>query len=106
MCLGTGSPTVVLDAGLGADSSVWNSVLLKVREFTRVCAYDRAGLGESDPAPKKPRTSQDMVKDLHTLLANTNSFCSICARRVVARRLQCTSVCQSVSTGSCRHGSG
>jgi len=62
MCLGTGSPTVVLDAGLGADSSVWNSVLLKVREFTRVCAYDRAGLGESDPAPKKPRTSQDMVR--------------------------------------------
>jgi pimeloyl-ACP methyl ester carboxylesterase len=40
-----------------------------VGEFTHVCAYERANLGKSDPAPK-PRTSEEIVADLHTLLAN------------------------------------
>ncbi|MBA3943701.1 MAG: alpha/beta hydrolase [Herpetosiphonaceae bacterium] len=70
-CFGMGSPTVVLDAGGTRPSSDWATVIIGVMKFTRVCAYDRAGLGESDPAPK-PRTSQDMVKDLHTLLVNAN----------------------------------
>src|SRR5215207_4121278 len=67
VCLGTGSPTVILDAGLGDTSLIWTSVYLEVQTFTRVCAYDRAGLGQSDPGPK-PHTSQDMATDLHTLL--------------------------------------
>ena len=68
-CVGKGTPTVVMDAGLGGDSTVWGSVLLDVRKFTRACIYDRAGLGESDPGPK-PRTSQQIVTELHTLLQN------------------------------------
>lgn len=64
-----GSPTVVLEAGLGDSSSVWNRVQPEVAKFTRVCSYDRAGLGGSEPAPV-PRTIETLVADLHTLLTN------------------------------------
>jgi pimeloyl-ACP methyl ester carboxylesterase len=70
VCFGTGSPTVVLESGMGDTHDVWSKVILEVKQTTRVCAYDRAGLGQSDPSPTKPRTSLDMVKDLHTLLTN------------------------------------
>lgn len=70
-CSGSGSPTVILDTGLGVDSSVWSPVITDVMTFTRVCRYDRAGLGQSDAAPK-PRTTKDMVNDLHTLLTKAN----------------------------------
>ena len=50
-------------------SEAWSLVQPKVAEFARVCSYDRAGLGKSDRAAH-PRTSQDVVNDLHTLLAN------------------------------------
>src|SRR3989304_3411287 len=50
-CKGSGSPTVILDAGLGDSSLVWDSVQPKIASFTRVCSYDRAGLGWSDPDP-------------------------------------------------------
>ena len=73
LCAGTGSPTVVIDSGLATDTSLWGSVLLKASKISRICAYDRAGMGESDAPLKKPRTSQDMVDDLHTLLSTTNS---------------------------------
>ena len=71
-CKGTGSPTVILDSGLDSDSNAWLTVMPRIQNFTRVCAYDRAGLGRSDPAPKTPRTSMDMVTDLHTLLNNAH----------------------------------
>jgi DNA-binding beta-propeller fold protein YncE len=71
-CEGTGSPTVVLDSGAESDSSAWATIIPRIQPLTRVCAYDRAGLGKSDPAPKKPRTSQDMMIDLHNLLANAH----------------------------------
>jgi len=66
-CTGTGSPTVVLETGLGAESSEWAFIQRGIAEFTRVCRYDRAGRGASDPAPR-PRTASQMVDDLHTLL--------------------------------------
>jgi pimeloyl-ACP methyl ester carboxylesterase len=50
-CRGAGSPTVILESGLGSDAGAWGFVLPKVAERTRVCAYDRAGLGRSDPEP-------------------------------------------------------
>ena len=50
-CRGSGSPTVILESGLGSDAGGWGFVLPKVAERTRVCAYDRAGLGRSDPQP-------------------------------------------------------
>jgi hypothetical protein len=66
-CTGNGNPTVVMDAAAGEDSSTWSDVEPSLARVTRVCVYDRAALGRSDPAPI-PRTSQTMVDDLTTLL--------------------------------------
>jgi pimeloyl-ACP methyl ester carboxylesterase len=67
-CAGSGSPTVVLEAGLGLDSDSWSNVLPEIGRTTRVCAYDRAGLGASDPVPGV-RDASDDVRDLERLLA-------------------------------------
>lgn len=64
---GAGSPTVVIDAGLSGASSDWEKVADGVATFTRVCTYDRAGYGWSDPGPR-PRTSQRVVEELRVLL--------------------------------------
>ena len=66
-CTGQGQPTVVLDAGAGDSHDVWSEVQPAVSDFTRVCSYDRAGLGSSDPGPL-PRTSRRIVEELHSLL--------------------------------------
>jgi pimeloyl-ACP methyl ester carboxylesterase len=68
-CTGTGTPTVVLEAGGGNTADTWAQVQPEIARFTRVCSYDRAGLGQSDPAPTGVRTVQDSVDDLHALLA-------------------------------------
>jgi pimeloyl-ACP methyl ester carboxylesterase len=66
-CTGQGSPTVVLEAGAGAPSGVWAWVQPEVAQQTRVCAYDRAGLGWSEPGPQ-PRDAASVAQELHTLL--------------------------------------
>jgi pimeloyl-ACP methyl ester carboxylesterase len=84
-CRGTGSPTVILEAGYGNNAQNWDTVGLPagsaqpavlpgVAAFTRVCAYDRPGTildrehrSRSDPAPM-PRDASAMVADLHALL--------------------------------------
>jgi pimeloyl-ACP methyl ester carboxylesterase len=66
-CRGRGRPTIVLEAGSGADSSSWSSVQDELALTTRTCAYDRAGRGRSDPAPRQ--TLREAVHDLRTLLA-------------------------------------
>jgi pimeloyl-ACP methyl ester carboxylesterase len=67
-CRGTGPRTVVLDSGLGADSTTtWAAVRPAVARFARVCQYDRAGMASSPPGPR-PRTSQRMVDELRALL--------------------------------------
>jgi pimeloyl-ACP methyl ester carboxylesterase len=82
-CHGTGSPTVVFEAGLRGRGDIWNyssddgfgtGVLQRVVPFTRVCTYDRPGtllgldaLSRSDPVPM-PRTTGAVVTDLHALL--------------------------------------
>jgi pimeloyl-ACP methyl ester carboxylesterase len=68
-CRGDGTPTVVLETGLGAPSEAWKPVQREVAHFARVCRFDRAGRGNSDPAPT-PRTCADMVDDLRALLHN------------------------------------
>ncbi len=68
-CVGTGSPAVVLDAGLGGMSLDWNLVQTDMGQTTQVCAYDRAGMGWSDPGPQ-PRTPSQIARELHTLLTN------------------------------------
>jgi len=76
-CAGQGSPTVVIETGFGEpgvekENSSWINVANEIEKTTRICVYDRAGLGSSDVAPSKSRTSKDMAKDLHTLLVNAN----------------------------------
>jgi pimeloyl-ACP methyl ester carboxylesterase len=67
-CTGHGTPTVVFDSGLGDGTKAWGLVQPVVARRTRACAYDRAGLGFSDPA-ERPGTSANAVDDLHRLLA-------------------------------------
>jgi CubicO group peptidase (beta-lactamase class C family) len=81
-CAGSGSPTVNLESGYRNDADIWSAelepgmspVFSQVARFTRVCAYDRPGtfldpdhLGRSTAVPM-PRTSRDLVSDLHALL--------------------------------------
>jgi pimeloyl-ACP methyl ester carboxylesterase len=68
-CNGQGNPTVILEAGLSDFSIFWALVQPEVAKITRVCVYDRAGYGWSQPS-LYPRTSETMTKELHTLLAN------------------------------------
>lgn len=68
-CLGKGSPTVILDAGIGGFSLDWISVQRALADKIQVCAYDRAGYGWSDPGPS-PRATDRIVDELHRLLIN------------------------------------
>ena len=71
-CTGTASPTVVIVAGLGDWSTTWEGyVQPEVAKTTRVCTYDRAGMGWSEAAPL-PSDAAQFAKELHTLLQNTN----------------------------------
>jgi len=64
---GTGKVTVIFDAGMGDDSSVWNKVVEEVSQFSRVITYDRAGLGWSEESPHD-RDSKVIVAELHSVL--------------------------------------
>src|SRR5688572_6772992 len=66
-CMGTGSPTVILESGLSGGAFEWGYVQPVVARQQRVCSYDRAGLGYSDPGPR-PRTTKQMVRELGALL--------------------------------------
>lgn len=66
-CTGSGSPTVILEAGLGDDLIYWQRVQPEVAKTTRVCSYDRAGLGWSDGQPGA-RDAKHIARQLHALL--------------------------------------
>lgn len=66
-CTGSGSPTVILDSGLGGTTEDWYKVQGPISAHTRVCSYDRAGMGFSDGAKSK-RDPNAVVSDLHALL--------------------------------------
>jgi pimeloyl-ACP methyl ester carboxylesterase len=69
---GSGTPTVVLDAGLGGSSVLYTGIQPMIAEFATAWAYDRAGYGWSDPAPRHiPRTSRQLVQELRLLLNKT-----------------------------------
>jgi pimeloyl-ACP methyl ester carboxylesterase len=68
-CIGGGSPTIVMDAGLGGWSADWSLVQPLTAGVSRVCTYDRAGMGWSDGRPTV-RDAQASVRELHLLLAN------------------------------------
>jgi pimeloyl-ACP methyl ester carboxylesterase len=68
-CVGSGSPTVVFDAGWEDWAPSWAKVQPQVAKWTRACSYDRAGTGFSDPGPL-PRTSVTIADELHLALHN------------------------------------
>jgi pimeloyl-ACP methyl ester carboxylesterase len=68
-CTGSGTPTVVLDSGLGDSFIVWRKLQPQIAQFTHVCSYDRAGIGYSDSSPR-PRNSKVFAEELHSLLHN------------------------------------
>ena len=68
-CMGSGSPTVVLESGWEDWAPAWAIVQPRIAEWTRACSYDRAGAGFSD-AGLMPRTSVRMADELRNALLN------------------------------------
>lgn len=66
-CSGAGGPMVVLEHGHRATYLDWYRVQPEIAKFTRVCSYDRAGYGWSDPSPRN-RTPAGMVDEMHSML--------------------------------------
>jgi len=66
-CVGHGTPSVIIDSGIGGFSLEWVKIQNNLSDNVRVCSYDRAGYGWSDPGPA-PRTTARIVKELRTLL--------------------------------------
>lgn len=67
-CIGQGSPAVILDAAGGNSSASWGLVQPEISRLTRVCAYDRAGMGWSERGPT-PRDLKQHVSELRALLS-------------------------------------
>jgi pimeloyl-ACP methyl ester carboxylesterase len=76
-CHGIGGPTVIIEQGGGISLEAvfswkqpvgWAALAPKIASLTRVCVYDRVGLGRSSTADR-PRTSFDIASELHALLA-------------------------------------
>jgi pimeloyl-ACP methyl ester carboxylesterase len=94
VCAGNGNPAVLLESGIAASSLSWTVVLPAVAKFTRVCAYDRAGFGWSDP-PSCPRSFERILDELDTVLERVgiqeacvlvgHSFGSLVVRAYAAR---------------------
>ena len=70
-CTGSGSPTVILDALFPGTVSNWAWVQPEIAQTTRVCAYDRAGLGWSDSGPE-PYDARKQAQELHVLLTKAH----------------------------------
>src|SRR5215207_4027128 len=66
-CIGQGSPTVILEAANLGMSAHWVRVQQQLAQTTRVCAYDRAGMGWSERGPE-PRDARQVSSELHSLL--------------------------------------
>jgi pimeloyl-ACP methyl ester carboxylesterase len=66
-CVGSGSPAVILESGLGETAAYWAPISSTVARDTRVCGYDRAGRGWSDPV-SSPQDGVAVARDLHILL--------------------------------------
>jgi len=69
LCTGKGAPTIVLEAGASAFAIDWTLVQREFEKTNRVCSYDRAGMGWSDPPPATGATD---TADLHQLLTAAN----------------------------------
>jgi len=63
------APVVILESGLGVPAIGWSLVQQDAAKLTRVCSYDRAGYGWSEPGPR-PRDADEIARELHTALQN------------------------------------
>src|SRR4051794_29676503 len=66
-CGGTGSPRVLLESGVGVVARSWRAVEVPLAGGTRVCGYDRVGVGGSESVDGI-HTTRDEVRDLERLL--------------------------------------
>lgn len=66
-CTGKGSPAVILESGLADPTAAWGPIQSQLAGRTKVCSYDRAGIGFSEPSGRVS-TSANVVEDLHALL--------------------------------------
>jgi pimeloyl-ACP methyl ester carboxylesterase len=66
-CSGNGSPTLLLDTGLGDDFTTWLKVQPELSKTTRVCSFDRSGFGSSDMTPR-PHDADTLATQLHDLV--------------------------------------
>ena len=71
-CMGEGGPTVILEAANLGMSAHWVRVQQQLAKTTRVCAYDRAGMGWSEAGPE-PRDAKQISSELHTLLKSADT---------------------------------
>ncbi len=72
LCMGKGpAPTVIMAGGSGTALDFYRVAQAGIAGFARVCAYDRAGSGWSDPV-STPRTLAEMATELDVLLARAN----------------------------------
>ncbi len=71
-CIGSGSPTVVLESGAAESSFYWARIAPVVATTTKVCVYDRAGRGWSEAA-SGPQDGLAVARDLHTLLSRSGN---------------------------------
>ena len=69
-CSGSGSPTVLLDAGHQDWAPAWAVVQPQIASWTRTCSFDRPGYGFSPPGPM-PRTSERISTELHDVLRSS-----------------------------------
>src|SRR5215213_9170032 len=93
-CMGEGSPTVILEAANLGMSAHWVRVQQQLTKSTRVCAYDRAGMGWSEAGPE-PRDARQISGELHALLKGADterpyvlvghSYGGLCVRMYAAR---------------------
>lgn len=67
VCMGSGSPTVLLESAASARYTQWRKVQPDLSKITRVCSYDRAGHGWSQPR-SGPRDAETIARELHSLL--------------------------------------
>lgn len=65
--MGSGGPTVIFEAGIGASSLNWRRIQEAIAQSTATVAYDRAGLGWSSPA-RTPRTPANVAAELEEML--------------------------------------
>ena len=71
-CVGSGSPTIVLETGFGGGTALtWHKLQPLLGSVTRTCSYDRAGYGFSELGNNLPRDLEHMVEDLGAMLARS-----------------------------------